>query len=271
MDDDVITLEHPQHSDRRQFLRAIERMVPDVLVDLRLTADHPAVASFVATSDDRQQSRMSRLLSKVQIKPGPGMPANLPTAVWRPRVVPARHASELLSGDSSECKAAKNVLVSWAVRWCLTDEWLLDFALGTIHEWLNNPANYHLSWWVPTCANSVLTRECPTLTIDEIWHFEPWSVFDQRIQEMLDDFKYRVDMFHQRLGYSGKPSVKMHLEWTALYQCAGLSAAMILKKYQQRYPTTRHSNTIDKAVQEVARRIGLTRRLPKPGRHKSKY
>jgi hypothetical protein len=173
-------------------------------------------------------------------------------------------------------------LRAWAERWHLTDAWLLNDALATLHEWagllapspaflnlpartLPEPLTWHADHW-----SSVEPEEPEPLTLRWNPLAETWVGFRSRADAALDDLRARGASWAAEHGFLPSPEkpaprrtddAGLHFEWLALYQCAGWPRKRIARHYGRAYhESNRTAPAISDALSETARLIGLTRR-----------
>ncbi|MEP7308201.1 MAG: hypothetical protein ABJA98_22075 [Acidobacteriota bacterium] len=148
------------------------------------------------------------------------------------------------------------LLLAWAYKWGLTDQWALDMARATLAWHIDNPDDPPSWWhgvrsdggWIPTAW--------PTLTWDPMKDRE--DVFKrQRVKAYIAE----VRAFAESNGFirtPQKPQLFQHCRWVVHYQIERLSYADI----EARYGNDDHDriSTIEKAVRSTARLAGLTLR-----------
>jgi hypothetical protein len=163
---------------------------------------------------------------------------------------------QLSPDDLEPCSAcALAPLQAWATKWGLTDSWALETARATL--------KFHAA--IPELRTY---RQWPWMALGARWEPAEWPILItwDPLREREAAFRQRVDVYigqiHMRakgLGLLKSPEKREpeHVLWLVRYQVNDWTYEQILDEY--RSPDTDIS-TVEKAVRETARLIGLTLR-----------
>ena len=177
--------------------------------------------------------------------------------------------------DQFEVRQLRDAVLGWALKFNLTDEWVLDRAMQTLYRWRKTPETENAWGSFPIFAGDGLIIEATERLFDfqhEGWgvEFEPWDEFLQRFQsdldKKLDVYRQRVLNIAQTRGWTQRPNILYkpgHFQWLAVFQTRGKSPAEVLEDTNMR---EMDPSTALKAIQNVADAIGLTLRKPRKGR-----
>jgi len=167
----------------------------------------------------------------------------------------------------------REALLSWAKRFHLTDEWVLDQALMTLRVWEEaGQGADRLSWFLPQVENA-----SPISDVEGMFAFltlgwgpavETWAEANARIRRAFDrylnHYRCQIEGLCEQRGWKRTPHKRRgspHLVWLLLYQVKGWRYGEIARKHHA------DRNTVKDGIQSVADLIGLTvRRAGPPGR-----
>jgi hypothetical protein len=171
-------------------------------------------------------------------------------------------------------------LLQWGQELNLTDQWLLDGALYTLYRWARNPTGAFLrdpaAWnrlsQVPYEDESrgFSSKEQEFRFESDGWYAdqETWNDFKNRVTKQFGEKLAHYELYMEKLATTRdlvRPidiRYPNHYEWLARYQSGDLTLNGLASRIRQK------ENTVLKAVQRAATRIGLTLR---PGKSMTKH
>ena len=166
----------------------------------------------------------------------------------------------------------RNAMEKWASTYHLCVEWIKEEAFSTLHFWLANPHGKRV--WAPRGSSRTIDEmtNVPKLHIDDQWNFEVWSVVNERLQEQIAVYKSEVKKHCVRIGFDLERIRKdrAHHQWLALFQCRGMSPKKIRDWDQENYRRKLDPTAVSHAIESLAKKIGLERRLPRRGPGRSR-
>lgn len=138
---------------------------------------------------------------------------------------------EKWSRSSASAKRFTKLLRSWARRFQLEADWVLEFGIRTLRYW-------HMFPWrrVHKDVNGVLNSMCKPLIIKErpftVWwdpELESWPSFHARTLKRLEAYGESLRKVAEEQGATrSRRRVSFeHFEWLAVYQCLGWSLTRI--------------------------------------------
>jgi hypothetical protein len=184
------------------------------------------------------------------------------------------------------------LLKQWAEPFNLTDAWLLDMAMQTLHHWSLRDANANvetdgitratfrgrserLRWHclvgphlaaLPSAESDVLFQDWGWVPEAESWPDFRKGVL-RRFGAYLDEvYGPQMMALLEKRGWHEAPEIRKaeHYQWLAFYQVRKWSPARIAQRVVQQGGNDKiDESTILKAVQKTAQRVGLTLRPPK--------
>lgn len=261
---------------RYGFLRAIHKLVPEVLADL----ERDVLPAFRAMFGNHPRQELGERGAPVLNESGVSI--EMLWISW-PSSREALEKKQDWYGPSwaGDIRGAQldsvgrnfvDAMEKWAATYNLSSEAILEDAFTTIHVWLQNP--HRKRAWEPLGAlwTRDEVRNLPKLTIEDTWSFETWPTVEKRLMKQLAAYKADVKRYAALIGFDldrMRPD-RSHHQWLALFQCKGMSPEKIKAWHQNYNGQTVDPTTISHAVETLARRIGLERRPAMRGRRRAR-
>jgi hypothetical protein len=168
-----------------------------------------------------------------------------------------------------ECDIVRHAILKWAKMHNIRDSWLYDAALQTLIAHHRSPVT-HWQYEDTKLKLEVFEATIGVWIPDGLPHGQSWQNFSN---DAIENFKAQLEDYRRRTNLMWgvlRPGMRLHAEWTALWQ-SGYSPAKIRIWHQQmrqvstakvRTPQVSIS-TVQMRVRAFAKAIGLTRRPTK--------
>jgi hypothetical protein len=268
--------------ERTRFLRAIQRVAPEVLEKLDTNVFPLFKNLFVVSEPGIFLARGVPLLVAwtKQTKPSgpwfyciPGSAESFASVTWRSPIdevvrsnsgAPYWHSEfEVLLGVEPDRLEFHAGVLNWADAFGLSEDWILDAVLGTLLFWLQSGSRR--GWYLGSLALQPEAEDfanMPRLTLDYTWNWEPWDYVEKFIGRKIAKFKHEVQK-HEALSF--RPDTvdegSHHHEWLVLYQCKRWSPERILKHHNSAHEKSlTDASGVRAGIRSAADRIGLKRR-----------
>jgi hypothetical protein len=260
-------IREPHGEPRGHFFRALHHHAPEVEQHLR----NDALPKFAAIPETLRQSTerelvITRLKNSYAFVFQGAEPEE--ETVRQPAPLTWLELREIAKEQQS-AGVLRDSLDSWASRFNLSDDWLLDWALKMLSEWHQRG----LGGRVPFGGlRSSITAEERRLVFENYgWdlEFENWGAFNKRIHKqfdaLLETYGEQLSKLARRRGWVERPDIRRpkSYRWLVLYQVKGLSPARVTEEAGDHDKDT---STILKAVEKAAQLCGLTLRGARKGR-----
>jgi hypothetical protein len=268
--------------ERTRFLRAIQRLAPEVLEKLDTNVFPLFKKLFVMSEPGICFSGAELLLvgwTKPTEPPGPcfysipGSAHTFASVMWRSPIDEVVRSNSGAPYWHSEFKVSFGLdpdrldfragVLNWADAFCLDEDWILDAVLGTLLFWLQSGSRR--GWYLGSLALQPGAEDfanIPRFNFEYTWNGEPWDYVEALLKTKVAEFKAE---FEKHAALSFRPDTvhecSNHHEWLALYQCKRWSYARILKWHNTKSEKAIADETGIKAgLRSAADRIGLKRR-----------
>jgi hypothetical protein len=262
------------------FLENVSRLVPELVSTLRSEV-LPEFQALERLADEvSDPTKASGLLKKYEIagEPPPIIGSfdrsNVDFSERPPRLrirwSALRYADEA-TRFYPDFVSLRSALERWAASYNMAGhDFFLDAALRTLAQWSQLPDFDDDCLVLPGRAGfSPVSDEESRFRLETSgWDpaFERFSSFETRLRKQFDAeiarYKARLEELTEARGYKRVPGIYRteHIEWLALFQCAGQSHKAIQQQLRQD-PTT-----ISKGIKSAAQLIGISLRTKGRGR-----
>lgn len=238
---------------RYRFLRAVDRWVPEVLMDLEQNVFPLFTALFC--------SNPSHILGESALSmPGGGFSWITWRATKTGLLTFPSWASEFECSDLESDRAAfKQAVEKWADSYHLNALWVKEEVFRTLMFWLGTRFPRTWQFRGPDPADDL--PSLPGIQIDEQWSGDFWPIEKKRLLARIKDYGSEIEKHVKLMALrQGELRTKNwdHFRWAALYQCANLSPGKIVR-LTDRKPAI-HDTTVIKAIDSLFETIDLKKR-----------
>jgi hypothetical protein len=243
---------------RREFIKALGEVVPEVFSDLRnnIFPEYAILAGDIPPDPSVDLNNSDSLREYIRL-------SDEAYPYWKPG-----WSFDEWCVRSDEDKRLAPCLLQWSRRYHLEYDWILEGALQTLYLWHLFP---HLREGMDLRGfdefSAGLARVHPgqhTFHFEAFWdpQFQRWRDFSKRTQKRfqieLAKYEDRLRLIMEEHGIIRAPfrhSVE-HFQWLALYQCAEWP----LKRIQIKYKHTNHKTAISKGITRAAELVQVVKR-----------
>jgi hypothetical protein len=236
---------------RKEFLRAIARVVPEVLTALQRDVWPVYRTTFGLMAQARAHGRRDDDLLSDSLKKD----------AWYGGYEAAVERDDPVIGPLS------GVLERWITDFNLDSYWVRQAVINTLIGWaenpkLHDPPSWVLRWWTAGLPSSEELRD--HFSYEPVFSYEPWDQtcesrgqFRTRmIGKFTDHLDRHLDVVAQlaeETGFEPAPEAwtPQHAEWAALRQARGLRYSDIAREYRKT------DRAISQAVRPFLHLIGL--------------